>query len=62
MSHVKWTIRRLTSVFGERKNRAVMITATRKLLDTRAAAGCYSPSWSHSLLGEYQSRVNMIEF
>ena len=54
--------RRLTSVFGERKNRPAMITAIRKQLDTCFAAGCYSPSWSHSLLGEFQPRVNAIEF
>jgi hypothetical protein len=54
--------RRLTSEFGERKNRAAMITATRKQLDTCFATGCYSPSWSHSLLGEFQPRVNAIEF
>jgi len=54
--------RRLTSESGERKNRAAMITAIRKQLDTRVATGCYSPPWSHSLLGEFQPRVNAIEF
>jgi hypothetical protein len=54
--------RRLTSEFGARKNRAAMITAIRKPLDTRAATGCYSPSWSHSLLGQFLPRVNAIEF
>jgi len=53
---------RLTSVFGERKNRAAMITAIRKPLDTCAATGCYSPSWSHSLLGQLEPRVNTIKF
>jgi hypothetical protein len=54
--------RRLTSVFGERKNRAAMITAIRKPLDTCPATGCYSPSWSHTLLGQLLARVNTIEF
>jgi hypothetical protein len=54
--------RRLTSESGEGKNRAVMITPIRKQLDTCVATGCYSPSWSHSLLGEFQPRVNAIEF
>lgn len=52
----------LTSVFGERKKRAAMITAIRKPLDTCPATGCYSPSWSHSLLGQLLARVNTIEF
>jgi len=54
--------RRLTSEFGARKNRAAMITAIRKPLDTCAATGCYSPSWSHSLLGQLEPRVSTIEF
>jgi len=54
--------RRLTSVFGERKNRAAMITAIRKPLDTCPATGCYSPSWSRTLLGQLLARVNTIEF
>ena len=53
---------RLTSEFRARKNSAAMITVTRKPLDTCVATGCYRPSWSHSLLGEFQPRVNMIEF
>ena len=53
---------RLTSEIGARKNSAVTITFTRKSLDTCFATGCYSPSWSYSLLGEYQPRVNVIEF
>ena len=55
-------IRRLTSQSGERKNPAAMITATRIQLDTCVATGRYSPSWSHSLLGEFQPRINTIEF
>jgi hypothetical protein len=54
--------RRLTSKSGARKNRAAMITAIRKPLDTCAATGCYSPSWSHSLLGQLEPRVTAIEF
>jgi len=38
-----------------------MITSIRKALDTRAAAGCFSPSWSHMLLGQYLARVNPTE-
>jgi hypothetical protein len=53
---------RLTYESGEGKNRAAMITAIRKQLDTCVATGCYSPSWSHPLLGEFQPRVNAIEF
>jgi hypothetical protein len=52
----------LTSEFDARKNRAAMITAIRKPLDTRTATGCYSPSWSHMLLGQFESRVTAIEF
>jgi hypothetical protein len=52
----------LTSEFRARKNLAAMITVTRKPLDTCVATGCYRPSWSHSLLGEFQPRVNMTEF
>ena len=40
---------------------AVMMTAIRKPLDTRAATGCHSPSWSPALLGQFEARVNMIE-
>jgi len=54
--------RPLTSVFGERKRRAAMITAIRKPVDTCPATGCYSPSWSHTLLGQFLARVNTIEF
>jgi len=54
--------RRLTSEFEARKNRAAMITAIRKPLDTCPATGCYSPSWSHTLLGQLLARVNTIEF
>jgi hypothetical protein len=54
--------RRLTSEFEARKNRAAMITAIRKPLDTCAATGCFSPSWAHSLLGQLEPRVNTIEF
>jgi hypothetical protein len=39
-----------------------MIIAIRKPLDICAATGCFSPSLSLSLLGEFQSRVNTIEF
>jgi len=39
-----------------------MITAIRKSLDTRAATGSYSPSWSHMLLGQFLPEVNAIEF
>jgi methylase of polypeptide subunit release factors len=53
---------RLTSELEARKNRAAMNTAIRKLLDTCTASGCLSPSWSHSLLGEFLPRVNTIEF
>jgi hypothetical protein len=54
--------RRLTSEFEARKNRAAMITAIRKPLDTCPATGCDSPSWSHTLLGQLLARVNTIEF
>jgi hypothetical protein len=54
--------RPLTSVFGERKKPAAMITAIRKPLDKCPATGCYSPSWSHSSLGQLLARVNTIEF
>jgi len=54
--------RRLTSESGGRTNRAAMITAVRKPLDTRAATGCHSPSWSPSLLGQFETRVMTIEF
>jgi len=54
--------RRLTSESGARKKRATMITAIRKQLGTCAATGCFSPTWSHSLLGEFLARVNTIEF
>ena len=53
---------RLTSKFRARKNLAAMITVTRKPLDTCFATGCYSPSWLHSSLGEFQPRVYTIEF
>ena len=57
----KASIWRLTSIFGGRKKRAAMITAIRKPLDTRTAAGCYSPTWSHALLGQFLARVEGIE-
>jgi hypothetical protein len=53
--------RRLTSESEARKKRDAMITAIRKQLDTCTASGCLSPSWSHSLLGEFMPRVNTIE-
>jgi hypothetical protein len=53
----------LTSEISRRKNRAAMITAIRKPLDTRAATGSYSPSCTRSLLGQFMSRVvTAIEF
>jgi hypothetical protein len=52
---------RLTSEIGERKKRTVMITAIRKPLDTRTAAGCYSPTSSHALPGQFIARVEGIE-
>jgi hypothetical protein len=52
----------LTSESGPRNNRAAMITAISKSLDTCAATGCYSPSWSHMLLGQFLPEVNTIEF
>jgi hypothetical protein len=52
----------LTSEFLARKNAAVMIIALRKPLDTCTLPGRYSPSWSHTLLGQFQARVVTIEF
>jgi hypothetical protein len=39
-----------------------MIIAIRKLLDTCAATGSYSPSLRHALLGQFMPRVGAIEF
>jgi hypothetical protein len=53
---------RLTSIFDGRTNRAAMITAIRKPLDTRAATGFHSLPWSQPMLGEFLPRVGTIEF
>ena len=52
----------LTSGSRASKNHLNMISAVRKPLDICAAIGRYSPSWSHSLLGQFKARVNAIEF
>lgn len=61
VSHIA-TKRCLTSEFGERTNRAAMITSIRKQLNTCAATGSYSPSWLHCALGEFSPRVRTVEF
>jgi hypothetical protein len=52
----------LTSEISKRKNRAAMITAIRKPLDTCTAMGSHSPSCWRSLLGQFEPRVATIEF
>jgi hypothetical protein len=52
---------RLTSEISKRKKPTVMITAIRKPLDTRTAAGCYSPTSAHALRGQFIARVEGIE-
>ena len=51
----------LTSESGPGNNRAAMISPIKKSLETRAAVGFHSLSWSYLLLGQYLAQANTIE-